>query len=112
MPTSPEILGLGAPAAPTRPVVGMRVVKSGRTSGVTEGIVERINGSVVTIALHPTFPLAYDLSEVGDSGAVWVDESTLSPVALHTAGSTSGPSVAAAVDIVDVLFSLGLTAIA
>jgi len=53
--------------------------------------------------------LAYDLSEPGDSGAVWLERSTHAPVALHQKGTTSGPSFATGVDIVAVLSALGLT---
>jgi endonuclease G len=88
-----EILGIGTTATPASPQADMRVVKSGRSTGLTEGVIESVNGTAVKVRLHPSFPLAYDLSEGGDSGVVWCDRATLSPVALHTGGTTSGPSV-------------------
>jgi len=109
---TPEVLGIGTLAAPIAPVEKMRVVKSGRSTGVTEGLIDRVSGTAVTIRLLAAFPLAYDLSAVGDSGAVWVDEATLAPVALHTGGTTSGPSIASAFDIRAVLTSLGLSPLA
>jgi hypothetical protein len=106
--TSNEILGIGPPAAPIAPVVGMRVFKSGRSTEITEGVISAVTGTTVAIALHPDFPAAYDLSDPGDSGAVWFEQSRRAPVALHRAGTTSGPSAATASDINAVLASLGL----
>src|SRR5262245_31539092 len=35
--TTAEILGIGKPAAPLAPAVGMSLIKSGRSTGITEG---------------------------------------------------------------------------
>jgi endonuclease G len=81
------------------PSLGMHVVKSGRTSDVTEGIVDGIEGE---------FPIRYGgllreirhvcrvvplddekpvVSSAGDSGSWWLEEDTHNVVALHFAGS-------------------------
>jgi hypothetical protein len=79
------ILGIGQLAAPIAPTVGMRVIKSGAETGVTEGIIARVEGIEVTIA-SSNFPVDYRLSGPSDSGAVWIDAQTHSPVAMHYAG--------------------------
>ena len=87
----------------------MRVLKSGRSTEITEGVIKTVTGIRVEITLHPEFPAAYDLSDPGDSGAVWLEQSTRAPVALHRAGTTSGPSFATGVDINAVLTVMGLS---
>jgi hypothetical protein len=109
IPISKEILGIGTPAAPKAPATGMRVIKSGRSTEVTEGEIDSVTGARVEIKLRSDYPAAYDLSDPGDSGAVWFEQSTLAPVALHRAGTTSGPSFAFASDITAVLTRLGLS---
>ncbi|MGW6917260.1 DNA/RNA non-specific endonuclease [Kitasatospora sp. NPDC054939] len=85
----PAILGLGV--VPTRlgvPALGDKVVKSGRTTGVTHGVVRRIDvlskinyGGTVgpqrigcfEIGVDPDFPPPDgEISQRGDSGAVWM----------------------------------------
>lgn len=84
-----ELLGLGALAAPSEPSVGMRVLKSGAETGVTEGRVIRVAGDEFEIAAVG-MPDEFDLSEGGDSGSLWVDAETLSPVGLHFRGNERG----------------------
>lgn len=108
LPTSADIIGVGTPAGHIAPTVGMAVIKSGRSTGVTEGVIIHIADSRIEIGLRPGFPTAYDLSEGGDSGAIWCEATTRAPVALHTAGSTSGPSMARAVRFDAALATLGL----
>jgi endonuclease G len=107
--TSEEILGIGAASAPVAPVPGMRVFKSGRSTEITEGVINTINGNTIEIKLHPDFPATYDLSDPGDSGAVWLEQESRAPVALHRAGTTSGSSFATTSDIRAVLTALGLS---
>ena len=87
------------------PRLGMKVVKSGRTTGVTEGIIDGVNlaltlnygGGVVqafTDQIHivprPPWPTVdYEVSKGGDSGSVWVNEANNKAVGLHFAGETS-----------------------
>lgn len=95
--------------------LGMEVVKSGRTSGVTRGRVIGVEGSL---------KLTYDnvsriirnvmeieprqgsvASEPGDSGSFWLDEKTMSAIGLHFAGSDY-PERALAMDMQPVLDAL------
>ncbi|MEO6802276.1 MAG: hypothetical protein ABI197_03415 [Granulicella sp.] len=82
-------IGIGASPAPIEPVVGMRVIKAGAVSGITEGIVQSVDGDTVRIAADPAFPADYVLSEPGDSGALWVEQQSRAPVALHLGRSSS-----------------------
>lgn len=98
------------------PTLGMRVAKSGRTSGVTEGIVTGISGvtsmrydgltrqvrHVVTIE-----PAASLISEPGDSGSLYVESTSRAGVALHFAGSNM-PERALALDINAVVDALAV----
>ena len=82
----------------------MNVVKSGRTTSVTEGIIDgvglstRLNyggGTVqsfrdqIHIVPRPPWPsVDYEVSKGGDSGSVWINEATGKAVGLHFAGET------------------------
>jgi hypothetical protein len=93
--TAAEILGMGRVASPVEPAVGMRVVKSGRSTGVTEGAVTAVVGDEVKIGVPGDLPPGYDLSDPGDSGAVWCTVDGRAPVALHRAGSDGAASAIA-----------------
>lgn len=99
-------LGIGTAAAPIAPAAGMRVVKSGAVSGVTEGIVISVTGTDVVIQIDPAYPTNFVLSEPGDSGAVWLEQQSRSPVALHT--GRQSPRRAAAASFPAVLAALRL----
>jgi len=99
-------LGIGPAANPIAPVAGMRVIKSGAASGVTEGIVISVTGTDVVIQIDPTYPTNFVLSEPGDSGAVWLEQQSRSPVALHS--GRQSPRRAAAVSFPAVLAVLRL----
>jgi len=69
--------------------IGMRVTKSGRTTGVTRGIVDGTEAGGFTIipdAMNPN-PTG-EVSSPGDSGSVWIDSATSQAVGLHYAGET------------------------
>ncbi len=86
------------------PKLGMKVIKSGRTTGLTEGIIDgvglstRLNyggGTVqafkdqIHIVPRPPWPsIDYEVSKGGDSGSVWINEATGKAVGLHFAGET------------------------
>jgi hypothetical protein len=106
-----EILGIGTVRAPIEPVVGMRVLKSGIETGVTEGVVRQVSGDRIVIAVPAGFPDKYDLSGRGDSGALWISRDAGAPVALHLAGNDTGEEIAFAVRIAKVLGVLGLSAV-
>lgn len=108
IPTLAGVLELPPLAASTSPVVGMQVIKSGSETGVTEGVITAVRGDKVTIDQPRGFPRDYDLSQMGDSGALWVERTTFAPVALHTAGNSGGREQAFGVALPAVLASLGL----
>jgi endonuclease G len=86
------------------PSLGMHVRKSGRTTGLTEGIIDGVSLSTsinydgvvnafqdqIHIVPRPPWPsVDYEVSKGGDSGSVWVDDATGNAVGLHFAGETS-----------------------
>ena len=112
-------LGTGDPplTGTMRPIVGMAVEKSGRTSGVTYGLItgvggyarltyggmERLIRDVVTIEPRDMG----DVSQGGDSGSIWVDSITNQAIGLHFAGSDA-PTSALAMDMQEVLDALNV----
>lgn len=104
-----QILGVGDIHPATTPVVGMRVIKSGRSTGITEGVIDSVVGTTVRIKLPIDFPGAYELSDPGDSGAIWCELATRAPVALHRSGGSGIATVALASGILAVFATLGLT---
>lgn len=103
------IAGLGAVgAAPAEAAPGMRVVKVGATTGLTEGEISDVENDRLRIVPPPGFPRGYQLSAPGDSGALWLEAGTLKPVGLHYQGSAGGNVVAYARPLADVLAKLGL----
>jgi endonuclease G len=99
----PDILGLPPIAGTEEPHLGMRVIKSGATTGVTEGIVTAINGDTVEIGLPPQFDPQYELSDRGDSGSVWINQQSGKIVALHKGGASNGPHRGYATRILPIL---------
>lgn len=99
---SRDILGLNPIPGVVDRTLGMNVAKSGRTTGVTEGIVDGVSASVtinygggtvqtfhdqIHIVPRPPWPAVdYEVSMGGDSGSVWIDEATGKAVGLHFAG--------------------------
>lgn len=90
--------GIGTVSGVASPYLGQRLVKSGRGSGISRGMVTGIWGRslqrydgirrVVRHIVHIA-PLrtAATVSKPGDSGAWWLDERSRRCVALHFAGS-------------------------
>jgi hypothetical protein len=103
-----EILHVGKLAAVGDPVEGMLVIKAGAATGVTEGRITRVQGAQVTIKPLADFPLEYQLSDTGDSGAAWVESETRAPVALHYSAQSGGESVAYAIPMPAALRELNL----
>lgn len=97
------------------PRLGMRVWKSGRTTGYTEGF---IDGVMMTVSLNYSAAGTHQIQSVfrvvprpgappeeislgGDSGSVWVDEESGKAVGLHFAGETGNqPEFALANDMI------------
>ncbi len=95
-----------------QPVVGMRVAKSGRTTGTTFGIVEGVSPRTLTIMPDPRRPSPNgEISAGGDSGSVWLEVSTTRAVGLHYAGEESdrNPEKAWAKRMVNVMTALSIT---
>jgi hypothetical protein len=103
-----DALGIGVIGAPQAPTVGMRVVKSGAATGVTEGVVE-VAGDHVKVVAPSAFPVTYELTSKGDSGAVWICMTTGRPVALHQRGNNGGREFSEGLAIAAVLAALSLT---
>jgi hypothetical protein len=96
------IFNLGLkPRSVSAPALGARLTKSGAVSGVTEAVIDGVNGSYQldysNFGLGPLwmrgFRLVRDpasaspsISEAGDSGALWVDTASSAAVGLHFAG--------------------------
>jgi endonuclease G len=101
--------GIGEYHGRTPPVLGQRLVKYGRTSGETEGVVSGIAGQAMfsygsirwrisdVISIDPVEGSSI-VSEPGDSGSCWLDWQTHAPVGLHFAGSDQ-PERALALDL-------------
>lgn len=89
-----EIAGLGALHDPTPALIGMRVFKVGVRTGLTEGVVVSVAPDDVTIHLAPFQPAGYRLSDRGDSGSLWIAQSTFRPVGFHYAGNVAGAELA------------------
>ncbi|NTU84804.1 MAG: hypothetical protein HGA45_36480, partial [Chloroflexales bacterium] len=112
-------LGIGAVSGVQQPNLGQRVMKSGRTSAVTHGIVTAVEGiasikysgltrliyHVVSIDPQPGVP---QVSQAGDSGSFWLDEGSRAVIGLHFAGSED-PERALAINMQLVLDTLAVT---
>lgn len=101
---SRDILGLGTVTGIDTATLGMLVVKSGRTTGITRGVVDGVSMTVpinygdpgvVTltnqIRIVPRAPwpaVDYEVSMGGDSGSVWLNEGNNRAIGLHFAGET------------------------
>jgi endonuclease G len=94
----------------TNPILGLNVHKSGRTTAVTRGIIDGVSASVTIdygggvvqtfhdqlhIVPRPPWPAVdYEVSKGGDSGSVWIGESSGKAVGLHFAGETNPAPIA------------------
>jgi hypothetical protein len=93
---------------PIEPRVGMRVVKSGRTTGITYGIIDGVDGNVIVkydkecgsdktyealfeqqLIIKPDTTRNATFSSSGDSGSLVLTEDDLSPVGLIFSGNSS-----------------------
>jgi endonuclease G len=109
-------LYLGPVTGVARPQIGMRLTKSGRRTGVTDGIITGVDGLTKlqygnqtrlirgVMRIEPTTSGAR-VSDRGDSGAWWLDDTTHAVVGLHFAGKTR-PDVGLAMDMQLVLDAL------
>lgn len=105
-----EILGIGRISdVPIPPALGMRVLKSGAETGVTEGRIVRIRQDEFEIA-PLNLPDDFEITEGGDSGSLWIDADSHSPVGMHFKGNDRGtPECAFAKPLASVLAALNLS---
>ena len=87
-------LGIGTIKSIVDAVVGMRVIKSGSASTVTEGVVADVQADRITIEPVTGYPPGYNLCDSGDSGAAWLDVDSRRIVAVHVRGNDTGSEVA------------------
>jgi hypothetical protein len=106
--SSGRVLELPRLTGVTEPGVGMRVIKSGCVTGVTEGVITSIQGNDLQIGIAPDFPPQYELSREGDSGALWISADDGKAVALHRAGDAFGNPISYGTRLNAVLASLQL----
>jgi hypothetical protein len=106
-----EILGIGILGPPVVPAVGMRVLKSGAATGVTEGEIVNIVGDVVEINAPAGFNAAYEIAQHGDSGSLWVTRDTREPVAMSLKLINNNSQQVRARDFQTVLTALNLAAL-
>lgn len=107
----------------TEPRLGMRVWKSGRSTGYTEGLIDGIKmqvslpyGEVGLKKLESVFHIVprpgaggVEISRGGDSGSVWVDQESGKAVGLHFAGESANlPEHALASEIILVTEALNV----
>jgi endonuclease G len=108
--------GLGPVNGATAPLLGMRVVKSGRASGITYGVIDGIEGDYPIYyggMLHRIHyvnrivpqPGRDEVSRGGDSGSWWLEESTRLACGLHFAGQDN-PETALGIAMPQVLDAL------
>ncbi len=104
-PAEREILGLGTIAGIDTPTLGMLVVKSGRSTAITKGVIDGVSMSVsinygdpgvqafsnqIRIVPRPPWPTVdYEVSIGGDSGSVWLNEANNRAIGLHFAGESN-----------------------
>jgi endonuclease G len=104
-PAEREILGLGTIPGIDTPTLGMLVVKSGRSTAITRGVIDGVSMSVsinygdpgvqafsnqIRIVPRPPWPgTDYEVSIGGDSGSVWLNEANNRAIGLHFAGETN-----------------------
>lgn len=115
-------LDIGPVTGVETPQLGMRLVKSGRRTGVTTGIVSGIGGRmtlsyrgvqrVVRDVVHiAPVPAGGEVSAGGDSGSWWLNTANNAAVGLHFAGSNA-PEYALAIAMPQVLDALNVDIIA
>lgn len=99
---SRDILGLGTITGMDTATLGMEVEKSGRTTGITRGVVDGVSMSVsidytdpgvinftnqIRIVPRPPWPAVdVEVSMGGDSGSIWMNQRTNRAIGLHFAG--------------------------
>lgn len=105
---SNDVLEFGPVVDVVAPQIGMRVIKSGANTGVTEGKILSVIGERVIIAAPDNAPREYTVTAEGDSGAAWIDLQTRAVVALNLGLSANGSTEARCIAMETVLSALQL----
>jgi hypothetical protein len=84
-----EIYGVGPATGTASARLGMKVLKSGLSSGVTWGIIDGIEPTAFTVIRDTSVPSIGEMSLPGDSGSVWMELATNKVVGLHYAGEAA-----------------------
>ena len=84
-----EIFGVRPATGTISARIGMKVLKSRVTTGVTWGTIDGIESSAFTIVQDASSPPG-ELSDDGDSGSVWLELASNQVVGLHFAGEAPG----------------------
>ncbi len=111
-----EEYGIGSVLGAIEPMMDMRLIKSGRSSQITQGIISGVEGEqpiwyggfqrkIRHIVHIMQTPEAGEVSRAGDSGSWWLDISTHKAAALHIAGNDN-PEYALALSMPRVLDAL------
>ena len=109
-------LGIGPVTGCGTPVMDMRVIKSGRASGVTRGVIDGFAGeypityhgvlrSIKHVCRIVPQPGELIVSQPGDSGSMWLEQVTHQAVGLHFAGQDD-PETALAIALPEVFAAL------
>lgn len=109
---------IGLVTGAIEPMIGMRLIKSGRASQVTHGLISGLEGEQpiwyagfprkIRHIVHITQPPeGGEVSRGGDSGAWWLDQATNEVAALHIAGNDD-PEYALAISMPRVLDALAV----
>ncbi len=112
---APEILGIGPVRGLRQPELGLNVMKSGRTSGVTRGVVRLVEATVrvmmgeVGSAVFNQQLITTPMAEPGDSGSLVLTEAA-EAVGLLSAGSDLA-TVAAPIHVVSDLLEVDLVTV-
>jgi endonuclease G, mitochondrial len=114
-----EVYQVGTVMEAVEPVMGMRLVKSGRASNVTYGLISGVGGERLVwygglqrkirhIVHIVQTPEGGEVSRGGDSGSWWLEEGTRRAAALHIAGDNF-PEYALGISMPSVLEALDVT---
>lgn len=100
-----ELVGVGKPrGTPTDPSVGDTLIKSGRTTGVTTGVVNQVNADISVSFPDGSYQIAdciitENMSTGGDSGSAVLMEDTNEPAGVLFAGSDTATAINKATNV-------------
>lgn len=103
---SDEVLGIGRLRGTQNAEVGLRVIKSGIATGVTEGVVTKVTDDRLEVTPPPGYPSKYELTTISDSGSVWIARDSHMAIGIHVAGDDAGEERAFAVPFARTLEAL------